>query len=77
MKYSVFVDGSEGTTGLQINERLDLRSDLDIIKIDAEKRKDLYERKRCLNSADIVFLCLPDAAAVIDLAEAIRRPSIK
>ncbi len=64
MKYSVFVDGSEGTTGLQINERLDLRSDLDIIKIDAEKRKDLSARKRCLNSADIVFLCLPDAAAV-------------
>ncbi|OPX45490.1 N-acetyl-gamma-glutamyl-phosphate reductase [Ruminiclostridium hungatei] len=64
MKYRVFVDGSEGTTGLQLNERLDLRNDLDIIKIDAEKRKDINERKKCLNSADIVFLCLPDTAAV-------------
>lgn len=64
MKFKVFVDGSEGTTGLQINERLALRDDLDVIKIDAEKRKDINERKKCLNDADIVFLCLPDSAAM-------------
>lgn len=63
MKYTVFVDGSEGTTGLKINERLSSRNDLDIIKIQPEKRKDTEERKKCINSADIVFLCLPDAAA--------------
>ncbi|EMS70856.1 N-acetyl-gamma-glutamyl-phosphate reductase [Ruminiclostridium cellobioparum] len=63
MKFKVFVDGSEGTTGLQINERLAARNDLYILKIDAEKRKDINERKKCLNQADVVFLCLPDAAA--------------
>ena len=45
MKFKVFVDGSEGTTGLQINERLAVRNDLYILKIDAEKRKDINERK--------------------------------
>lgn len=63
MKYKVFVDGQEGTTGLQINDRLAKRTDLEILKIDAEKRKDIEERKRLLNEADIAFLCLPDAAA--------------
>lgn len=63
MKFKVFVDGSEGTTGLQINERLAVRNDLYILKIDAEKRKDINERKKCLNEADMVFLCLPDTAA--------------
>ena len=76
MKYRVFVDGSEGTTGLQINERLALRSDLDIIKIDAEKRKDINERKKCLNSADIVFLCLPDIAA-IEAVSLVENPDTK
>lgn len=63
MKYKIFVDGSEGTTGLKINERLACRTDLDILKIDSDKRKDLDERKKYINNADIVFLCLPDAAA--------------
>lgn len=63
MKYKIFVDGSEGTTGLKINERLASREDLDIIKIDNDKRKDLNERKKYINAADIVFLCLPDLAA--------------
>ncbi len=63
MKFKVFVDGSEGTTGLQINERLAVRNDLYILKIDAEKRKDINERKKCLNEANMVFLCLPDTAA--------------
>lgn len=63
MKPSIFVDGQEGTTGLRIHEHLAQRSDLNVLKIDAEKRKDLSERKRLINSADIVFLCLPDAAS--------------
>jgi len=63
MKYKIFVDGSEGTTGLKINERLACRNDLDVMKIDLSKRKDLDERRKYINSADIVFLCLPDLAA--------------
>jgi N-acetyl-gamma-glutamyl-phosphate reductase len=63
MTYSVFVDGQEGTTGLQINELLAQRSDVELIKIDADKRKDLVERKRLINASDITFLCLPDEAA--------------
>jgi N-acetyl-gamma-glutamyl-phosphate reductase len=63
MKKKVFVDGSSGTTGLQIHERLSLYSDLEMITIDYEKRRDPVERAKCLNAADIVFLCLPDDAA--------------
>ena len=63
MKYKIFVDGSEGTTGLMINERLANRNDLHILKIDPDKRKDINERKKYINDADIVFLCLPDEAA--------------
>ena len=63
MKYKIFVDGSEGTTGLQINDRLNMRDDLLLLHIEQEKRKDIEERRLLLNSADIVFLCLPDAAA--------------
>lgn len=63
MPYSVFVDGQEGTTGLKINERLSERKDIDLIKIDPEKRKDPEERRKLLQEADIAFLCLPDAAA--------------
>jgi len=59
----VFVDGSSGTTGLQIHERLSLYDELEIISIDYEKRRDPEERAKCLNEADIVFLCLPDDAA--------------
>jgi N-acetyl-gamma-glutamyl-phosphate reductase len=63
MTYAVFVDGQEGTTGLQINELLAQRSDIELIRIDADKRKDLAERKRLINASDITFLCLPDEAA--------------
>ena len=63
MSYKVFVDGQEGTTGLQINEYLAQRDDIEILKIEADKRKDLAERKRLINASDITFLCLPDAAA--------------
>ncbi|HVX86160.1 MAG TPA: N-acetyl-gamma-glutamyl-phosphate reductase [Phycisphaerae bacterium] len=63
MKPKIFVDGQEGTTGLQIHELLATRSDLEILRIDADKRKDPAERKKLLNAADLVFLCLPDAAS--------------
>jgi N-acetyl-gamma-glutamyl-phosphate reductase len=62
-KHKVFVDGLEGTTGLEINERLLRRNDVEILKIDPDKRKDAAERGRLINRADIVFLCLPDDAA--------------
>lgn len=64
MKKKVFIDGSEGTTGLRIHERLEGRSDIEILKIDSDKRKDPEEIKKFLNASDISFLCLPDAAAV-------------
>ncbi len=60
----VFVDGLTGTTGLKIHERLSLYTELEMIAIDYEKRRDPAERARCLNEADIVFLCLPDEAAM-------------
>ncbi len=63
MQFKVFVDGSEGTTGLQIHERLAGRSELEIITIDPEKRKDPVAKAACLNEADVAFLCLPDAAS--------------
>ncbi len=59
----VFVDGQEGTTGLRINEVLAARSDIEVLRIDADRRKDPAERARLLNAADVAFLCLPDAAA--------------
>ncbi len=62
-KHTVFVDGQEGTTGLRIHEYLAARSDIEVLKIDAERRKDAAERARLLNAADVAFLCLPDAAA--------------
>ena len=63
MKTRVFVDGQEGTTGLRIHEMLARRSDVEVLRIDADKRKDPAERARLLNAADVAFLCLPDAAA--------------
>ena len=59
----VYVDGQEGTTGLQIRQVLATRDDIDVLSIDPAKRKDLAERARLLNAADVAFLCLPDAAA--------------
>ena len=63
MTYKVFVDGQEGTTGLQINEYLAQRADIELLRIDSDKRKDLGERKRLINASDVTFLCLPDDAA--------------
>jgi N-acetyl-gamma-glutamyl-phosphate reductase len=60
---TVFVDGQHGTTGLKIYERLRTRKDIELIEIPEEKRKDPEARKKLINEADIVFLCLPDDAA--------------
>ena len=60
----VFIDGSAGTTGLRIDERLKDRKDITLIRLDEEKRKDISARKEAINSADVVFLCLPDSAAI-------------
>ncbi len=59
----VFIDGSAGTTGLRIHERLADRADLSLIILPDELRKDENARREALNAADIAFLCLPDAAA--------------
>ena len=64
MKPKVYIDGSSGTTGLQIYERLGERSDIELLTISQELHRDVAERKRLMNEADLVFLCLPDAAAV-------------
>ena len=60
----VFIDGSAGTTGLRIYERLAERKDIELIRLPEELRKDLNARKEALNRADVAFLCLPDAAAI-------------
>ena len=63
MKKKIYIDGKEGTTGLRIFERLGARDDIELILIDEALRKDVNERKKLINSSDITFLCLPDAAA--------------
>lgn len=60
----VFIDGREGTTGLRIEQRLSVRSDIELLTIDPSLRKDSATRARLLNQADVAFLCLPDAASI-------------
>ncbi len=60
----IFIDGSAGTTGLRIYERLNNRKDIELIILPEETRKDINSRKEALFSAEIAFLCLPDAAAI-------------
>lgn len=60
----VFIDGSAGTTGLRIFERLKERKDIELLEISEADRKNAAMRKRFLNSADVAFLCLPDSAAI-------------
>ena len=73
MAFKVYVDGQEGTTGLRIHEVLAARSDVEVLRIDADKRKDPAERARLLNAADVAFLCLPDAASR-EAAEMVTNP---
>lgn len=72
----VFIDGKEGTTGLQIYDRLASRSDIEIITLSDELRKNVEARSECLNSADVCFLCLPDAAA-IEAVNLVTNPDVK
>ena len=60
----VFIDGSAGTTGLRIRERLAARTDLELVILPEDLRKDTAARRDALNAADVAFLCLPDAAAI-------------
>lgn len=63
MKTKIFIDGSEGTTGLRIHERFQNRDDIELLPISPELRKDPEERKKMIRASDITFLCLPDEAA--------------
>ena len=74
--YNVFIDGSAGTTGLKIVERLSNRKDINLIKLSEELRKDEKARKEALNSADVAFLCLPDQAA-IEAVSLVENPNVK
>lgn len=73
----IFVDGSEGTTGLEINERLAGRTDLTVLSIDAERRKDPAARREMIGAADLVFLCLPDAASKEAVAMGVEFPKTR
>lgn len=64
MAYKIFIDGKEGTTGLQIFERFEGRGDIELLLIDEEKRKIPEERAKMINASDFTFLCLPDAASI-------------
>lgn len=64
MSYKVFIDGHSGTTGLHLQERLATRCDIELLTIAEAERKDARRRQELINKADIVFLCLPDAAAI-------------
>lgn len=63
MKHAVFIDGQAGTTGLRLRSRLEGRDDVELIEINPEKHKDTAARSACMDAAEVVFLCLPDAAA--------------
>ena len=76
MKTKVYIDGQSGTTGLQIYDRIGARTDLTLLRIDEDKRHDLAERKKFLNEADVVFLCLPDAGA-IEAVSLIENPGVR
>ena len=76
MKPKIYIDGQSGTTGLQIYDRIGSRDDLELLRIDPEKRHDNAERKKFLNGADIVFLCLPDDGAR-EAVSLIDNPSVR
>ncbi len=73
---SVFIDGDQGTTGLQIHQRLRDRSDLRLITLPPEQRKDAQRRAEAINASDIAILCLPDEAAK-DAVASIENPAVR
>jgi len=72
----VFIDGDQGTTGLQIHQRLRDRSDLRLLTLSAEYRKDPQRRAEIINDCDIAMLCLPDPAAR-DAVASIKNPAVR
>ncbi|MFM0017049.1 N-acetyl-gamma-glutamyl-phosphate reductase [Paraburkholderia azotifigens] len=72
----VFIDGDQGTTGLQIHQRLRNRTDLELLTLAADERKDSRRRTEAINACDIAILCLPDAAAR-EAVEAIVNPAVR
>lgn len=74
--YKVFIDGREGTTGLRIYDRIAERGDIELIVLPEELRKDAAARSQALNSCDVAFLCLPDAAA-IEAVGMIENPQVR
>ena len=74
--HKVFIDGSAGTTGLKILDRLSDRKDISLIILPEEQRKDLSARKQAINSCDVAFLCLPDAAA-LEAVSLVENPNVK
>lgn len=60
----IFIDGSQGTTGLKIFNRFENRTDIELLHIDEDRRKDIKERARLINESDVTFLCLPDTASI-------------
>lgn len=72
----IYIDGQAGTTGLEIYERLSKRENIELMLIPEEKRKDIAARKEFLNSCDLAFLCLPDAAS-IEAVSLIENPNVK
>ena len=75
-KKKIYIDGQSGTTGLQIYERIGAREDLTLLRIPEELRHDKEERKKYLNDADVVFLCLPDDGAR-EAVSLIENPEVK
>lgn len=72
----IFIDGSEGTTGLRIFERFQNRNDIELLKIPSEQRKNIEIRKKFINESDITFLCLPDSAA-IETVSLVENPNVR
>ena len=68
MKKKVFIDGQEGTTGLQIYQRLKKHTGIELLSLDEKSRKDKDARAECLNAADLAILCLPDDVARATIA---------
>ncbi len=76
MTHTIFIDGEAGTTGLDVRRRLEGRPELELISLPEDRRKDAAARAQALNAADLVVLCLPDAAAV-QAVEMIDNPAVK